>query len=251
MMKGLPLSDEMARAWHEGRLTVHRRLMKPQPIFLPSGECGYPYPVGRPNDKRWRHYASEKHFRKGVAADFAPYRPGETVYIKETWRVGTWCDADEAGQSIAVDYKADNYSRREWLDVSDPEQFNKLWIQSTDDAEKVYGKFEHYEWEPGQSPCRWRSPRFMPEWASRSHALIVSVRPERVQEITFCELLNEGMEVDTVARYVLNEDGIPIDCYPEPDPSTLMEQFADLWESLHPGSWEKNEWVWRIELEAR
>jgi hypothetical protein len=27
--------------------------------------------------------------------------------------------------------------------------------------------------------------------------------------------------------------------------------FQTLWESLHPGSWERNDWVWRIELERK
>jgi len=27
-----------------------------------------------------------------------------------------------------------------------------------------------------------------------------------------------------------------------------MMEFRALWESLHPGSWEKNEWCWRIVL---
>ena len=141
------------------------------------------------------------------------YLPGETVYIKETWAHVSVPDGTTARKNIIV-YKADN----------------------------------------PQGVCvpnMWKSPRFMPERFSRSHALIVSVRPERVKEIGFDELLKEGLEVDTEARYVFNEDGVPIDCYPEPDPSTLLDQFVTLWESLHPGSWERNDWVWRNELEWR
>ncbi len=70
----------------------------------------------------------------------------------------------------------------------------------------------------------------MPEWAARSHALIVSVRPERIQEITFQDLEREGFSGELNAA---------------------SSEFIGIWESLHPGSWERNDWVWRIELEKQ
>ncbi len=93
----------------------------------------------------------------------------------------------------------------------------------------------------------WKSPRFMPEWASRSHALIVSARPERVQEITPEEVKKEGLVVQDFAGIgVLSLLGLTPETYME---SVAMQKFEALWESIHPGSWERNDWVWRIELE--
>lgn len=104
-----------------------------------------------------------------------PYRPGEFCYVREVWRIGAW---DESESQIAIDYK--DGPRKKWLFVEDEELFERLWIESTDDAEKAGIKLnedDRYEWEPGQSPCRWRSPVTMPQWASRRHVRIVSCEP--------------------------------------------------------------------------
>ena len=113
---------------------------------------------------------------KAVMLTKTKYRPGEVVYVKEPWRIGAWLE-DEA--RIAVDYK--DFIRKEWLDVQDGILFERLWKESTDDAEKVYGRQEGYIWKPGESPCRWRSPVSMPAFVSRLHLRIVSVRPERYE----------------------------------------------------------------------
>ena len=71
---------------------------------------------------------------------------------------------------------------------------------------------------------RWKSPRFMPEWAARSHALIVSVRPEQLRGMTGIEALLEGFET--------------------------LDDFMDCWAKLH-GEYDYQAWVWRIELERK
>lgn len=104
-----------------------------------------------------------------------PFLPGEECYVREAWRVGAW---NEENYQIAIDYK--DGPRKKWLFVEDEELFERLWIESTDDAEKAGIKLnedDRYEWEPGQSPCRWRSPVTMPQWASRRHVRIVSCEP--------------------------------------------------------------------------
>ncbi len=78
----------------------------------------------------------------------------------------------------------------------------------------------------------WFTPRFMPEWASRGHILIGGVKPERVQAITEEDAIKEGF----------HNPG-------DPDFNPLFP-FIGIWDSLYPGSWERNDWVWRIELEA-
>uniref|UniRef100_A0A6M3IYD8 ASCH domain-containing protein n=1 Tax=viral metagenome TaxID=1070528 RepID=A0A6M3IYD8_9ZZZZ len=118
------------------------------------------------------------------------YLPGETVYIKESCYI---CGSDMDGAPLAeppVVYRADGARKSD--------------------------EYSHF-----------RSPRFMPEWASRSHALIVSVRPDQINEITEEEVEREGVGLTEWNNH------------PE-WPKTAG--FAELWESLHPGSWEKNEW---------
>jgi len=119
-----------------------------------------------------------------------PYHPGETVYIKEVWGIHKAFDGKAVGLGL-VYYRAD--------------YFTGTGI-------------------PGQDVpiIKWKSPRFMPEWASRSNALIVSVRPEQLNDMTPDEFILEGFQ--------------------------SSDDFIGLWTKLH-GIWTPHTWVWRIELE--
>jgi len=131
------------------------------------------------------------------------YIPGETVYIRETW-----CP-----------------------------QINIFGQESQE-------RFPFYKTDSPELPIyhKWKSSRFMPEWASRSHALIISVRPEQIQSITPEEVKKEGLVVQDFAGVgVLALLGLTPETYME---QVAMMEFRALWESLHPGSWEKNEWCW-------
>jgi hypothetical protein len=146
------------------------------------------------------------------------YLPGEIVYIKETW-ARIWnqdgCINEDVDQcpidceGCHIEYKADTGARHpaEWPDES-----------------------------TGDPSCpKWKSPRFMPETASRSHALIKSVIPERIREINEVDAYLEGFR-DQLRGETFWSVGA---------------QFKEIWDKLHPESWERNDWVWRIELERR
>lgn len=218
-MKGLSFSEPMVKAWMEGRKTVTRWFICGiEPSFFirerRSAENFYLF----------TKMAADEENQDGTVGVYIdkwikpPYLPGETVYIKETWAVAAW----RVGQ---VDlYYADE---KKPITRSAPAQF----ITSLDADE--------HKWHPGKSnkydPFRIRSPRFMPEWASRSHALIASVRPERVREITEEEAIREG-----VTPSIVGDDL---------DYLRYRAGFQTLWNTLSPGSWERNDWVWRINLE--
>ena len=79
---------------------------------------------------------------------------------------------------------------------------------------------------------RWTPSIFMPRWASRITLEIVSVRVERVQEISRGDAMEEGCPFPNMAK----------------GPDT-RQWFKDLWENIHGhDAWERNDWVWVIEF---
>jgi hypothetical protein len=214
-MKGLTFSQPMMLAWLVGRKSVTRRLMNPQPDIASDGCIYYPHR----DHPKWLCYANESHFRKGIMHDFKPrYLPGETVYIKEVW-AQIW---NQDGCLHDIEYKADTGAKypADWPDDS-----------------------------TGDPSCpKWKSPRIMPEWASRSKALIVSAKPERIQEITEEEAIKEGFCPPPVPM-AMGYDG-PYETAGPDHPCYLFptDLFCQTWGTLRPGSWERNDFVWRLEL---
>lgn len=164
-----------------------------------------------------------------------PYgQPGDRLWVREDWRVGAW---DEDRGSVCIDYRADNFSRREWIDVPlgpDIEVFNRLWLQSHNDASNagfVSDADGNFSWRVGESPCRWRRGMFMFRWASRILLEITEIRVERLQDIS-------------------EEDAIAEGCFALGDcECTAVRQYGELWESINgDGSWNANTWVWVIEF---
>lgn len=167
-----------------------------------------------------------------------PYgQPGDQLWVREAWRIGAWNEDDE---TIAVDYLADGHYRKEWLDVPLDERniFERLWIQSTDDAIKAGLQTDQggkYHWPAGQSPCRKRPAMFMFRWASRIQLEITGVRVERLQDISEANAQAEGC-------------GITVD-YTKG--RTYITDYKELWESINgAGSWDANPWVWVIEFKV-
>lgn len=88
---------------------------------------------------------------------------------------------------------------------------------------------------------RWKPSIYMPRWASRLTLEIVSVRVERLQDISEEDAKAEGVS-DTHTQE--NRLGMRIEtAHP------ASENFAKLWESINgPDSWTANPWVWVIEF---
>jgi len=227
-MKGLPFCADMMLAWLADRKEVTRRLMNPQP----SEPCSHSYQ--HPTEKWWT-------FGDNTGRVWKPrYTPGETVYIKETW---------------GYDNKeyVDLYKKEKWRGEPDP-RTAELFYRATE-PEDTLSIFPKGFWKPGM---------FMPEWASRSKALVVSARPERLQEITDEDAIKEGVGYGFQMNsgwpdYLHIKNGI---C--ELTQDTARMSYATLWDSINgkghwqytdrgkiwhpPFPWSLNPWVWRYEL---
>lgn len=141
-----------------------------------------------------------------------PYgQPGDRLWVRETWAI-----ASKATDLVKVYYSA---SERQ-------------------------SHTEFHEYFPvslaGHMPATWPKYRpsiHMPRWASRITLEIVSVRVERLQDIS---------EGDAVAEGCIGGHGsIPGYQYA----ATPMEHYHWLWNSINgPSAWEKNPFVWCVEF---
>jgi hypothetical protein len=212
--KAIIFSAEMLRAIREGQKTMTRRVIKPQPqakVLPISGDK----PAVKLHDGHW--YACD---HKDSSSHDTPYRlmkhqfnAGDILYVKETWS--------------KVPATAYRHSREE--DGSKvPHRVSPCG---------VYWAVYKDGWD--RSAPSWGSPRFMPKWASRLSLRVVSVRVERVNEITNEDAIREGVPHGSDLPMCLD------DC------RTAYSRFRDLWESINgKGSWAKNDYVWVIEFEV-
>jgi hypothetical protein len=228
-MKERPIlfSAPMVRAILDGTKTQTRRVLVKQPLdIIPM--------KGKMTGVQWVGLTKRQPDPKGLVFRCRLGVPGDRLWVRETWRVGAW---NEEEGLISVDYLANNCARREWLSVGDGELFERLWIQSSDDASDAGLKCgdEGYKWKPGESPCRWRPSIFMSRWASRITLEVTCVRVERLQEIS---------EEDAKA------EGITAPMYPPGNgKATYRLAYLHLWDSLNAKrgfGWDKNPWVWAI-----
>ena len=215
-MKERPIifSAPMVRAVLEDRKTQTRRIMKPQPCFIP----GPVKPLDIVHEKitgwEWGWRAS-KHdrFRFNKKHDFqspdryndffksfCPFgQPGDLLWLKESWQV--WKEFDHLPPSEI------------------PQDADILYLADR----------PNMPWD-----SRRRSPLHMPRHASRITLRITSVRVEPLQDMRLQDYEAEGI-VPKDKNYSTDE---------------AIKAFAELWESLHgPGSWDADPWVWVIEFE--
>jgi hypothetical protein len=89
---------------------------------------------------------------------------------------------------------------------------------------------------------------YVDEWIK-----VTGVRVERVQDISDKDIAAEGIEVPICPScgYTEYDCRVQMDhnLCPMPEPLSPRPEFMDLWNSLYPGSWERNDWVWNIEFE--
>lgn len=106
---------------------------------------------------------------------------------------------------------------------------DRLWVRETFfDATSLNEGRVLYRADGMTSCFGWHPSIHMPKWASRIELEIVSVRVERLQDISEADAIAEGCPRD-----ILYGTG----------------WYKALWNSLNgPGSWAANPWVWVVEF---
>ena len=205
-------SSSMVRALLAGTKTQTRRIVKYTPAL---GEPAA-WPAAR--TARWLNSAG--------AGRYCPYgHPGDRLWVRETWCLSNPEFADEC--------PCDGRPTRL---CGDGDSTLWAWYAATDEGVTSSG-----ERADGSERSPWRSPIYMPRWASRITLEITGVRVERVQDITEEDARAEGVEEFARAHCApgaLAELG-------------AVEVFHIGWHGIHgDGAWERNPWVWCVSFKV-
>jgi hypothetical protein len=104
-----------------------------------------------------------------------------------------------------------------------------------------------YQNAPPPAEIKWKSSLFMRRTASRILLEIVSVRVERLQDISEADAVAEGVVKfsDNFINGISGWKGYP-EAIPRP---TAKDAYVNLWEVINGiNSWDVNPWVWVIEF---
>jgi hypothetical protein len=143
-------------------------------------------------------------------------QPGDQLWVRETFSIDTM-PFEGQGIGYMLRWKAGG-ERKEYFD-------GRIYPYPIPDKYRMADK-------------GWRPSIFMPRWASRITLEIVSVRVERVQDISEEDAIVEGAPLGRV----FGEGKLGMKSH--------REGFIDLWNSINGKKypWESNPWVWKIEF---
>lgn len=154
---------------------------------------------------------------------YADRGPEKTVFSKR-------CPMGLAGDRLWV---RETWDWRDWQSGQD----GKIRIAYAADGEQV-DRIAPPDWNPTiYNAERWRPSIHMPRWACRLVLPLVSIRVERVQDIS---------EADVWAEGVRRTDFGWSDGTTGYDTVTARDAFRELWDSIY-GTWDANPWVWVAE----
>lgn len=199
-MKSRPIifDGESVRAILGGHKSQTRRVITPQPT--PSIVAGWPMWGHRDLGGLFDESVFPSCFMKLVRCPFG--EPGDELWVREKWAV------EDASKLKLAEYEGGQ---------------NPDWVYYRDPVHVGTG-------------LSWRSPMFMPRWASRITLRVTGVRVERVRGISELDCEAEL----GVAPYALGD--------------SAYSRFRDRWDRINAKRgypWESNPWVWAVSFEAR
>jgi len=174
MSRVLPIlfNTEMVQAILDGRKTVTRRMIKPQPI---DGHFSFVY------------HSRNIHIWTGSETIKPPYQPGDVLYVRETW-AHIPCIECNMGSTFHIQCK------------ENPVDY--------DDGNSIAeGCFIYRASYPYPQRICWKPSIHMPKEAARIWLKVTDVRVERLQEMKTENFLSEGIpgaeyDIETKNRFV-------------------------------------------------
>jgi len=229
---------DMVRAILEGRKTQTRRVVKPQPHDTYEIECGIYHPtvIDRHGEEDAGSPIFGAYSLDGEWGCKCLYgQPGDRLWVRETWGVGTRPHPVE-GWVDGVEYRADE----PYCDCIEDMPLHRV----SDEID--LSKYDKLGWKPSIH---------MPRWACRIELEIVSVRVERLNDISEEDARAEGIADGGCTNCGEPEKSHPVTktgqpWYPcEVAHTDFGDAFAGLWQSINGAdSWSANPWVWVVEF---
>jgi hypothetical protein len=209
IMKEHPIlfSSEMVNAVLAERKTQTRRVIKPLLRYHPN--LGHFWK----KDKSLS-WMSKTEVAKNLVTRCPYGQPGDRLWVKETWK------AEELVLNglDGIRYRADDCFRP----IENNQAAAELWVVAKREGQP------------------WRPSIYMPRWASRITLEIISVRVEKVQEISEKDAEAEGIHLL----------GLPeIERYNHP--RKHIAAFREIWNLINAKrgyGWDVNPWVWVIDF---
>lgn len=207
--------QEGSRSWSRGGETSCREAYGRGAVASEMGSFCRPLQPASRGKNSWNE--------PSIHLVYSKFQVGTRLWVRETW-------ADTNGESgPMISYRAGG--DRFLIDESFPVQYEK------------YPGCQFTMWcgdlrrgEPGHA---WKSPLFMPRWASRILLEITDVRVERLNEISEEDAKAEGVSpvAEEPFRDACGDLVVPAGRY--------RNGYRELWESINgDGSWDANPWVW-------
>lgn len=205
-------SAPMVQARRAGLKTMTRRVVKPQPEWT---EPSTAWQSGDGHSGPGWYAHNDEYPEEGALFYRCPYgQPGDRLWIKEEhYLFGTWrIDGRRKDGKFKLRFETDRS-----MGVLFDQEPNGL----------ITGR---HTGAPGWYK---RIGMFMPRWASRDTDEIVSVRVERLKDISEADAMAEGV------RHSLNLAA----------GRTAAENYSHLWDCINgDGAWDANPWVWVLEF---
>jgi hypothetical protein len=224
-MKSVILSTPRVRAILDGRMTMMRQVMLPQPIYGYdcNHECGF-FDTG---ENQWAcNHCGWGIDMGGDSVFHAKYQPNDNLWVRETWQhLYPWEVHGTLGEQGRYYYAADGEPN----------------VEMTDDDGFIIERF------------KWRPSIHMPREAARLFLRVKDVRVERLQDISVQDAKMEGAFHACAMCYHWHDVcGQNVTMARDCKIDDIAPEYQSLWDSLYAErgyGWDTNPWTWVISFE--
>lgn len=220
--KPILFSGPMVRAILEGRKTVTRRVVKPQPVERTPGngwyDWGYKLGAQKSTSPRSCFWHADTWAKTGSHPidEYCPYgQDGDRLWVRETWLYSDHWPPPDVYSPSDLHYRAS----------ATPEDLK--WLEG--------------------DGFKWRPSIFMPRWASRITLEVTDIRVERLQSISEESAIAEGLTQWTAESGTIHYGESIADVWE----TKAAAAYARLWDTINAKrgfAWAGNPYVWVVEF---